>query len=149
MWVHKCGALRDFVAFVQFKKREKQPWRSVTVSKVAEPATLLKVTLLHGCFSRFLNCTIGTINRATHKFFPMFPDISQRLCMWRWPKNKWLMRKYHFDMNLYHAQLRFTCSKSTIAAIKVVWNMFKVTIKTRTTSLTSFFVVFLLLALNK
>ena len=31
-------------------------------SKIADekPATLLKVTLLHGCFSRFLNCTNGT-----------------------------------------------------------------------------------------
>ena len=28
-----------------------------------KPATLLKVTLLHGCFSRFLNCTNGTISR--------------------------------------------------------------------------------------
>ena len=24
-----CDALRDFVAFAQFKKREKHPWRSV------------------------------------------------------------------------------------------------------------------------
>ena len=31
----KCGALRDLVLFVQFKKREKQPWRSVNFSKVA------------------------------------------------------------------------------------------------------------------
>ena len=31
---HKCGALRDLVAFVQFKKREKYPWRSVSFSKV-------------------------------------------------------------------------------------------------------------------
>ena len=29
-----CGALRDLVAFVQFKKREKHPWRSVNFSKV-------------------------------------------------------------------------------------------------------------------
>ena len=38
------------------KKREKQPWRIVTFSKVADflTATLLKVTLLHGCFSLFL-----------------------------------------------------------------------------------------------
>ena len=47
-----------FLPFVQFKKREKHPWRSVTFSKVAgcEHATLLKVTppLM---FSRFLNCT--------------------------------------------------------------------------------------------
>ena len=49
-----CGALRNLVPFVQFKKREKHPWRSVT---------LLKVTLLHGCFSRFLHCTNGTKSR--------------------------------------------------------------------------------------
>ena len=30
-----CGAMRDLVPFVQFKKREKHPWRSVTFSKVA------------------------------------------------------------------------------------------------------------------
>ena len=42
-----CDALRDLLPFVQFKKREKHPWRS------AKPATLLKVTTLHECFSRF------------------------------------------------------------------------------------------------
>ena len=31
----KCGALRDLVAFAQFKKREKQPWRSANFSKIA------------------------------------------------------------------------------------------------------------------
>ena len=31
----KWDALRDLVSFVQFKKREKHPWRSVTFSKVA------------------------------------------------------------------------------------------------------------------
>ena len=41
--------LRDLVPFVQ--------WRSVTFSKVVG---LLKATLLHGRFSRFLNCTNGT-----------------------------------------------------------------------------------------
>ena len=30
-----CDALRDLVSFVQFKKCEKLPWRSVNVSKVA------------------------------------------------------------------------------------------------------------------
>ena len=30
-----CDALRDLVQFVQFKKRKKHPWRSVTFSKVA------------------------------------------------------------------------------------------------------------------
>ena len=45
-------ALHDLVPFVQFKKREKRPWRSVALSK---PTTLLKVTLLH--------CTNGTKSR--------------------------------------------------------------------------------------
>ena len=31
----KCDVLQDLVPFVQFKKREKHPWRSVTFSKVA------------------------------------------------------------------------------------------------------------------
>ena len=30
-----CDALRDLVAYVQFKKREKHPWMSVNFSKVA------------------------------------------------------------------------------------------------------------------
>ena len=40
-------------------------WRSVNFSKVAgfKPATLLKLTLLHECFSRFLNCTNVTKSR--------------------------------------------------------------------------------------
>ena len=50
--------LRDLVAFVQFKKREKHLWSCVTIGKVVglATATLLKVTLLYWCFSRFLNC---------------------------------------------------------------------------------------------
>ena len=52
-------ALRDLVPFVQFKKREKHPWRSLTFR--------LKLTLLHGCCSRFLNCINGTKPRkASH-----------------------------------------------------------------------------------
>ena len=31
-----CDALRNLLSFVQFKKREKHLWRSVTFSKVAE-----------------------------------------------------------------------------------------------------------------
>ena len=30
-----CDALRDLVTFVQFKNREKHPWRSVKFSKVS------------------------------------------------------------------------------------------------------------------
>ena len=54
-----CDALRDLLPFVQFKKREKHTWRSVTF----KAATSLKVTPLHGCFSRFLNWTNDTKSR--------------------------------------------------------------------------------------
>ena len=47
-------AFRDLVPFVQFEKREKHPWRSV-----------ISRTLLHGRFSRFLNCANGTKSRKT------------------------------------------------------------------------------------
>ena len=33
--MNPCDALRDLASFVQFKKREKHPWRGVTFSKVA------------------------------------------------------------------------------------------------------------------
>ena len=69
-----CGALRDLVPFVQLKKREKHPWRSVKFSKVAgfRPATLLKLTLLQECFSRFLNCANSSKSRNA-------PHISRQL----------------------------------------------------------------------
>ena len=34
-----------------------------------KPATLLKVTLLHGCFSRFLNCTNGIKSSNSSRMF--------------------------------------------------------------------------------
>ena len=58
-----CDALRNLVTFVQFKKREKLPWKSDTFSILfvkLKPATLLKVSLLYGCFSHFLICANGT-----------------------------------------------------------------------------------------
>ena len=33
--IHICDVLHDLVPFVQFRKRKKHPWRSVTFSKVA------------------------------------------------------------------------------------------------------------------
>ena len=71
----ESDALRDLVAFVQFKKREKHPRRSVNF----KPATLLKLTHLHGFFSRFLNCTNGTKSRnAPQKSFQILccPSLS-------------------------------------------------------------------------
>ena len=55
-----CDTLRDLVQSVQFKR----PWRSVTS----------KVTLLHGCFSRFLNCTNGTKSSKTSHIYLHFVD---------------------------------------------------------------------------
>ena len=56
------------VSFAQFKKREKYQWRSATfTSNVAGFSDLLKVILLHGCFSFFLNFTNGAkFRRASH-----------------------------------------------------------------------------------
>ena len=55
------GALRNLPLFVQYKKREIHPWRSVNF--------ITKITLLHGRFSRFLNCTDCTKSRnAPHLY---------------------------------------------------------------------------------
>ena len=56
--IHKW-CLRDLVPFVQFKKREKHPWRSVTFSNFTESNTPPWVFF----FSRFLNCTNGNKSR--------------------------------------------------------------------------------------
>ena len=76
----KCDILRDLVLFVQFIKCEKHPWKSVILSKVAGfyPAALLKVTILHGCFSRFLDCTNSTkLRNAPQIGIGLFPRIYQ------------------------------------------------------------------------
>ena len=57
-----CDVLCDLVLFVQFKKREKHPWRSVTFSKVA---------------NFFLNCKIDTKSRnASHIHWPQVAKIT-------------------------------------------------------------------------
>ena len=59
--------LCNLAPFVQFEKREKHPWKSVTFSKVAgqKPASLPKVTLLLECFAPFLFVQMVP-NRAKH-----------------------------------------------------------------------------------
>ena len=52
-----CDALPDLVAVVQFKKREKHPWRGVTFSKVAG---FNKSNTTPWVFFKFLNCINGT-----------------------------------------------------------------------------------------
>ena len=65
---HISGALRDLVAFVQLKNAKSTHGGVLILVKLqASDVTLLKLTLLHGCFSRFLNCTNGTKSRnASH-----------------------------------------------------------------------------------
>ena len=55
IWYHLCN----------LKKRKKHSWRSDTSA-----CNFLKVSLLHECFSRFLNCVNGTKSRkASHILF--------------------------------------------------------------------------------
>ena len=57
-----------------FKKRQR--FFNVLRGCRNEPATLLKVTLLHGCFSGFLNCTNGTKSRnASHMYVYFYLSI--------------------------------------------------------------------------
>ena len=46
----KCDALRDLVPFVQFKKREKRPWRSVNFSEACNFAKINTPTLVFFAF---------------------------------------------------------------------------------------------------
>ena len=58
-------SLTRFETICTIQKREKHPWRSVNFR--LKSAILLKITLLHGCFSCFLNGTNGTKSRnASH-----------------------------------------------------------------------------------
>ena len=56
-----CDALHDFVSFVQFKKCEKHPWRSVNFSKVARFSLINRVPnmslfLIYRKHSIYLQC---------------------------------------------------------------------------------------------
>ena len=49
-----------------------------------QPASLLNLTLLHGCFSRLFNCTGGTkLRNASH----IFRNFSWKSLTARWPKS--------------------------------------------------------------
>ena len=57
-------------------------------SKVAGPATLLKVTLLHRCFSRYLNCANGNKSRKT-----------SHICIgYAFGNNFHLLEKHHLEI---------------------------------------------------
>ena len=56
MFISTCDASRDLIPHAKLKN--------------VNPASLLKVTLLRGCFSRFLNYKYGTkSHKASHVLF--------------------------------------------------------------------------------
>ena len=72
---NNCDALHNLVPVVQFKKREKHPWRSVTFSKVASLAcNITKSNTPPWFFFTFFKlckwCQIA--QRITRKFFDWF-----------------------------------------------------------------------------
>ena len=86
-----CDALCDLVPFVQFKKREKHPWRSVNFSKVAglklKACNFTKSDTPPWVFFTFLNCAHGTKSRnaphiisaieSTHHKMPKGNDFNK------------------------------------------------------------------------
>ena len=83
-----------------------------------QPATLLKITLLHGCFSRFLNCTTGTKSRNPPHIWTLSPKYKMALSLkttvcedmifiWLSPAMKQLLEKLYFEfphaLNFYFA----------------------------------------------
>ena len=101
-----CDVLRDLVQFLQFKKREKHPRRV---------ATLLKVSLLHGCFSHFSNCADCTKSckesRISKIIFPsilyvlkipdVYPDIFLETCV-----GKYLLKFNNKDIGATHIDVQ-------------------------------------------
>ena len=63
--------LRDLVPFVQFKKREKHPWRSATFSKVPGYFTKSNTPPWEFFMFFFLNCTNGTKPRNAPQIHPV------------------------------------------------------------------------------
>ena len=62
-----CGALRDLVAFVKFKKREKHPWRSVNCNFTKiniPPWVFLTFFKLYKCYQ--------IAQRTTYRSYPQF-----------------------------------------------------------------------------
>ena len=70
-------ALHDLVPFAQFRKRGKYPWRSDNYS---QPATLLKITLLHWWFVSFVNCTKGTVSCKASLFWKCKKQLHNTCC---------------------------------------------------------------------
>ena len=78
---NNCDALRDLAPFVQFKKREKYPWKSVTFRKVTF-SNFTKSNSPPWVFFKFLNCTNSIKSRkasqivyAVHLYSPLVSNF--------------------------------------------------------------------------
>ena len=105
-----------------------------------KPATLLKLTLLHGCFSRFLNCTNGTKSRnAPHipffkSWYYFFLKISlSQMCSWELSKcfifkqfkDKYsLQTRYISGSNIFSWWCHFNYITTRSITPVLVWYMF-------------------------
>ena len=94
--IYLFDVLRNLVLFVPFKKREKHPWGSANFSKVSA-ATLLKLTLLYGCLSHFLNCTMVP-NCPTYHIYS-YSAIAALIFVWKFKLaiEKKKSQKIHFS----------------------------------------------------
>ena len=82
-----------------------------------KPATLLKATLLHGCFLRFLNCTNGTKSHKASHFKIHTKGI------WKYKVTITCVRKVHtleLQLKRYvrYNYILFECARITFCIIK-------------------------------
>ena len=105
-----CETLYDLVQFAQFKKSEKHPWISVTF----KPAIFLKVTLLHGCFSRFLNGTNDTKFRTTSHM-----SLSNESLLNPFFSQSWSFQKNFFLLTNRSIQKLCGVSKSVVLGLQL------------------------------
>ena len=97
----KCDVLRDLVPFVQFKKRENTHGRVLILVKL-QASTLLKLTLLQGCFSCFLNCTNDTklrnapqMRKRNITYINIFYSFIMSDTFFRYGAYKWIEITYY------------------------------------------------------
>ena len=73
-----CDALREFVPFVQIKKREKHPWRSVTFKKIP-PWVFFTFFKLYKWYQ--ITQIISNIKKKGERTIPDMLDIINNLKM--------------------------------------------------------------------
>ena len=95
-----CDVLRDFLRFIQHKKREKHLWRSVTFSKVASWSTKSRSTKLQG-FHLFLSVTFFSVQT---QFFEIYKDEENFLNR---PKIIYIRYFFHWNTKFLRIQISY------------------------------------------